>query len=138
MKSEPKPGGQELHTLKEYITAIWLQAAKNPCSCVMQTPPYSQPASNTWFHREESFTVSKMLKSSVVVLALPPTIIHFLAYLFRLCILDKHYLSPHEKKNQKKTNGCSVLISKHANKLSSLIVLTPCYTGKQTFVPYST
>lgn len=81
-----------------------------------------------------------MLKSRVLgCLLLCLAIIHPLAYLFKLHIFNKCCISPHEKKSiEGKRVGCFVFISKQANKLSALTILTLCFTGRQLFVPYST
>lgn len=73
-----------------------------------------------------------MLRSRALgCLLLCLAIIHPLAYLFKLHVFDKGGISPHRKKSiERKRVGCFVFISKHANKLSTLTVLTPRFTGK--------
>lgn len=115
---KPKSGGHELtHPLGTQYSHVAARNQDRPVLCVMRTPHCSQPASR--------YLVPLNAGSSLLSL----TVVCPLVFLFKWHVFDECCISLTKKIIERKRTDCSVLISKHANKLSSLTEPTQCYTG---------
>lgn len=117
-RAKPKSGGHELtHPRGTQCSHVAARNQDRPVLCVMRTPRCSQPASR--------YSVPQNAGSSLLSL----TVFCPLVFLFKWHVFDECCISLTKKIIERKRTDCSVLISKHANKLSSLTEPTQCYTG---------